>query len=85
MDEGDALAIIRKLYECDVPWVMLQIQDVFMLGDEARINVPGVAEGNWKWKIPGDSIKEGIRHADKIAAAFRKLAVETGRAGDGNV
>ena len=84
MDEGDALAIIRKLYECDVPWVMLQIQDVFMLGDEARINVPGVAEGNWKWKIPGDSIKEGIRHADKIAAAFRKLAVETGRAGDGN-
>ena len=32
--------------------VMLQLQDVLGLGDEARMNVPGVAEGNWSWQAP---------------------------------
>ena len=80
-DVGDALAIIRRLYECDAPWVILQIQDMFMLGDEARLNVPGVPDGNWKWKIPGNSIQDGIKHADRIAASFRSLAADTGRIG----
>ena len=31
--------------------VILPVQDVLGLGDEARINVPGVAEGNWTWRM----------------------------------
>ena len=31
-----------------------QLQDWLGLGSEARINVPGVAEGNWRWRLlPG--------------------------------
>ena len=30
--------------------VMMQLQDVLLLGDEARMNVPGVAQGNWNWR-----------------------------------
>jgi 4-alpha-glucanotransferase len=26
------------------------LQDVLDLGDEARMNVPGRAEGNWRWR-----------------------------------
>ncbi|MBQ0078430.1 MAG: 4-alpha-glucanotransferase [Eubacterium sp.] len=76
---SDALAIIREMYESDAPWVMLQLQDMFMMGDEARMNVPGVAEGNWTWKVPGNSIEEGLDHAKEVAAAFKILAIETGR------
>ena len=30
----------------------------FLLGSDSRMNVPGVPEGNWAWKIPGSSIYE---------------------------
>lgn len=33
-----------------------QLQDYLGLGSEARINVPGVAEGNWRWRLlPGQT------------------------------
>ena len=28
-----------------------QLQDYLGLGSQARINVPGVAEGNWRWRL----------------------------------
>ena len=79
MSAGDALAIIKEMYESRAPWVLLQIQDMFMLGDEARMNVPGQATGNWQWRIPGKTITEGMPDAETIAKAYRKLAESTGR------
>lgn len=29
---------------------MMPLQDVLGLGDDARMNVPGVATGNWTWQ-----------------------------------
>lgn len=40
---GNALA-------SDAPLVMMPLQDVLGLGDDARMNVPGVATGNWTWQ-----------------------------------
>ena len=54
---GDALA-------SDAPLVMMPLQDVLGLGDDARMNVPGVATGNWTWQAD---------EAD-IAAAENKTA-----------
>jgi 4-alpha-glucanotransferase len=31
-------------------WAIVPAQDVFGLGNEARMNVPGVAHGNWTWR-----------------------------------
>ena len=42
---------------------MMPLQDVLGLGDDARMNVPGVATGNWTWQA---------QEAD-VAAARRKL------------
>ena len=78
-NEEDALQIIRTLYESPAAVVMLQLQDVFMLGGSARMNVPGVPEGNWTWKIPGESVREAFPDADRRAAWFRELAQRTGR------
>ena len=40
----------RAQNSCGV--VMMQLQDALHLGDEARMNVPGVASGNWSWHAP---------------------------------
>ena len=77
--EAAAKDIIRKIYESPAVLAMVQLQDVFMLGDEARMNVPGEAEGNWNWRIPGESIKASFADADARASWLRKLAEETGR------
>jgi 4-alpha-glucanotransferase len=56
----------------DVVWAMMQLafmsvantaivtaQDLLRLGSEARMNIPGVAGGNWQWRyLPGDLDKE---------------------------
>lgn len=42
--------ILQMLYRTPAPLVMLPLQDIFGLGDEARLNVPGRAKGNWQWR-----------------------------------
>ena len=43
------------------------IQDFLGLGSEARINTPGIASGNWQWRL-----KEGIL-TDELAEKIAKL------------
>jgi 4-alpha-glucanotransferase len=77
--ETECLRIIRKIYESPAALAMVQIQDMFMLGSEARINVPGIAEGNWTWKMPGASVQGTYEDAEERAAWFRELAEKTNR------
>ena len=35
-------------------WAIVPLQDVLGLGSEARMNTPGLAEGNWTWRAPDD-------------------------------
>jgi 4-alpha-glucanotransferase len=52
---------------------MLQVQDVLGLGNEARMNLPGTASGNWRFRLePGQLTK---RHA----ARLRAITEEAGR------
>ena len=77
--EDAAKDIISKIYESPAPLAMVQLQDVFMLDDSARMNVPGVAEGNWSWRIPGESVRDAFSDAEDRAAWFRELAKKTDR------
>ena len=77
--EIEALNIIRQIYESPAALAMVQLQDMFMLGSETRINVPGVAEGNWSWRTPADSVEESFEDTAERAAWFRELAEKTGR------
>jgi 4-alpha-glucanotransferase len=53
---------------------VVPVQDVLGLGNEARMNRPGVAEGNWAWRLrPGEL-------TPAHAAWLRAAAEETGRA-----
>ena len=74
----EALAVIRKIYESPAVLAMLQMQDVLMLGEEARMNVPGVPEGNWTWKMPGETVEEA---SVKLMSALNGSALSAERTG----
>ena len=80
----EAMAVIRRIYESPAVLAMLQVQDVLMLGEEARMNVPGVPEGNWTWKMPGETVEEAFLEAADRLKWFRSLAERTGRLDKGN-
>ena len=40
---------------------VVPLQDLLGLGSEARMNVPGVAGGNWQWRFAWEQITDAIR------------------------
>ncbi|RME20193.1 MAG: 4-alpha-glucanotransferase, partial [Deltaproteobacteria bacterium] len=42
--------LIRLLQSSTARWAITPLQDVLGLGSDARMNVPGSAEGNWSWR-----------------------------------
>ena len=58
-DLGDAdvtPALIRLGWSSVAALAIAPLQDVLNLGEEARMNVPGRADGNWRWRIPDDAL-----------------------------
>jgi 4-alpha-glucanotransferase len=52
---------------------VLPMQDLLGLGREARMNLPGTATGNWKWRmLPGAASK-------RLAARLRAMIDASGR------
>lgn len=56
----DPAHVLRELLEMPSAATILPVQDILGLGDEARINVPGVAEGNWHWQMT-DEMMEALK------------------------
>ncbi|MBC2725232.1 bifunctional glycogen debranching protein GlgX/4-alpha-glucanotransferase [Desulfosporosinus sp.] len=42
---------IEEVYLSQAVWVILPMQDILGLGEDARMNVPGTIYGNWKWQM----------------------------------
>lgn len=62
--DGDPLdAMIRTALASVGRLAVLPLQDVLRLGSQARLNVPGTAEGNWLWRAPVDELDTDLaRH-----------------------
>ena len=58
---------IRGAWSSVASMAIAPIQDFLGLGSEARINTPGVASGNWQWRL-----KEGVL-TDELAERIAKL------------
>jgi 4-alpha-glucanotransferase len=65
--------MIRAAYESVAQMAIAPLQDIFGLGSEARMNMPGVAEGNWAWRADASGFTDA--RADRLA----RLARLTGR------
>jgi 4-alpha-glucanotransferase len=44
-------ALIDLALDAPARWCILPMQDLLGLGNEARMNVPGTADGNWTWRM----------------------------------
>ena len=78
-DGGVRLAtdISRRALESKAGVVIGSLQDLLGLGNEARMNVPGVPDGNWSWQA---------KEADIVASEelIRQFLISSGRAAQGS-
>jgi 4-alpha-glucanotransferase len=49
--EEAAPALIELAWSSVAALTIAPLQDVFALGAESRMNVPGRADGNWRWRF----------------------------------
>ena len=65
--------MIQKLWSSKAAVVIVPMQDMLDLGNEARMNIPGTTDGNWEWRMGQDALTEELK--SKII----ELNVENGR------
>ena len=62
------LALSSRCETCIIP-----MQDYLLLGSEARVNVPGVAKGNWRWQMDEDAFSH------ELAESIAEVTIRCGR------
>ena len=65
--------MIRVVSESRADTVIIPAQDLLALGSDARMNRPGVAQGNWDWRLMDGSL------GPALAQRLRDLTAATGR------
>jgi len=75
---GIVWAMIRAALASAANTAIVPAQDLLELGSEARMNLPGIAKGNWGWRIQTGVLTE------KLAQRLRSLTMEYGRLMNGN-
>lgn len=55
--------LIREAYRSVADLCIIPIQDYLVLGKEARINSPGIAEGNWQWRIKPNFLSRDLANS----------------------
>lgn len=59
--------LMRAVASSDASIRIVPLQDLMMLGDEARMNVPGVAQGNWTWRADAADMNAAFARARSLA------------------
>ena len=74
-------ALLRLAWSSVAALAIAPLQDVLDLGKDARMNLPGSAEGNWRWRCTGEMLSasafESLR--DLTHASARSGGLETPR------
>ena len=66
-------ALIRLAYSSIADVVIIPMQDILQLGNEARMNQPSTVGQNWKWRVGKDTLSEERRAWIRtIAAVYRR-------------
>jgi 4-alpha-glucanotransferase len=66
--------MVRTAYCSPARLAITPMQDLLGLGGAARLNTPGVATGNWAWRLLPEQVEPGL------AARLARLAAASGRA-----
>jgi 4-alpha-glucanotransferase len=78
-----APALLQLAWSSAAALAIAPPHDVLNLGTEARMNVPGRAGGNWRWRCPEDMLSapeiEWLRDLTKSSGRSGALSAERGR------
>ena len=77
-DEAVHWALTRLAMSSNANQAVIPFQDLLGLGSEARMNTPGVGEGNWEWRFSETMLTPTITHQ------LKQLTELYGRARDQN-
>ncbi len=64
---------LRLAFSSVADIAIVPVQDLLCLGSEARMNVPGVADGNWEWRLRQGELSH------KLAAELKNITLFYGR------
>jgi 4-alpha-glucanotransferase len=70
-----AWALVRLALASPARIAVLQAQDLLGIGAEARMNRPGTATGNWRWRLPDGALTR------ELARRLRAAGAAAGRPG----
>jgi 4-alpha-glucanotransferase len=74
-------ALLRLAWSSTAALALAPLQDLLNLGSDARMNVPGTAEGNWRWRcspdMPATPAFQRLRELTEISNRFT-LAEQAG-------
>lgn len=66
--------LIRLAYRSVADLVILPAQDVLGYGAEFRMNIPGTAEGNWRWKLKKGALSEDLmKQLRRLAHLYNRI------------
>ncbi len=65
--------LIQFAYKSVANLTIIPIQDILGLGQQARMNIPSVETGNWRWRLRKNQLKR------KVERKLKKLGEITGR------
>ena len=66
--------LIRLAWSSVAVLAVAPLQDLLSLGNEARMNRPGVAEGNWRWRFRADQFRhEIIARLAELTTLFNRV------------
>jgi len=65
-----AAKAIEYLYSRRAKTAIVPVQDILALPAAARMNVPGIAEGNWHWQLQPGQLTDAL--AEKLAELVKK-------------
>lgn len=69
--ETVSISAIRESYASKAKIVIVPIQDALSLGEESRINTPGVVEGSWEWRACPDMLShEAAKTLSNLVSEF---------------
>jgi len=69
--------LIHLLLSSEAALAVTPLQDLIGLGSAARMNIPGRAEGQWRWRCPQNALENLAWHR------LLEMTQRTGRLGDG--
>ena len=65
---GFAWDMIREAYHSPADLCIIPIGDFLCLNEEGRINTPGTAQGNWKWRLKPNFLSSELANAIRETA-----------------